>query len=192
MSMKKEDTDSANRRMLLSYGLLGAALLPLARSIAKSAEKPRKAKGNPILGGNGGLHHAAVQTNDWNRTLEFYEKGLGFSVMMVWSGAGDFPRGGYIDSGDGTCLEIIEHPGYVPPPLPTESEVSRQPITHICLRTTRFDAAFENAVKFGAAVVLKPIAFPLHTTTGQGVWPLRLCMLGGPSGEVIELLENAP
>ncbi len=135
---------------------------------------------NPVLGG-GGLHHAAVKTSDWNRTLRFYQEALGFTIKIAWGAAP--ARAVYLDAGDGTSLEVFEDLAFAPAPNGS--------IVHFCLRTSRIDFVCERVRDFGARVTMEPRNASLDSTNGAGLIPIRLCFFEGPSGEVIELLEGA-
>jgi glyoxylase I family protein len=179
-----------SRRRFLGVGLAAGGTVSLRAIGAETLGEPGKANGNSVLGGTGGLHHVGIRTNDWDRTVAFYEKGLGFTVKMIWRMPqnGADVRFGYFDSGDGSCVEILEDPFFVP----SAADSQNGPLHHICLRTVRFEEALENALKHGAKVVGGPGIVPLKTITGQGDWIIRTCKFSGPNGEWIQLLENAP
>src|SRR2546429_2752086 len=61
----------------------GVGLLASAEGDAGTSERRNPGR-NRILGG-GGLHHTTVRTNDWDRTLKFYEQVLGFTTLMNWN-----------------------------------------------------------------------------------------------------------
>lgn len=189
------------RRTLLALGLAaGASQMPLTGEAAAAAAR------NPILGGGGGVHHVTVRTRDWDQTLHFYQQVLGFTIAAAWqerSGdmderlAGTKPatqRWAYLDSGNGSCVEIFDDPAYVPPAAgstdPTRN--AGDPIVHFSLRTTRVDEVCAHARKMGVTVLGDPVDFTLKTTTGQGDVVVRIGFVQGPSGEWIELLQNAP
>jgi glyoxylase I family protein len=197
-----------NRRDLLTLcAAAGGGLLGKRPAEAATAGVQAPAF-NAMLGVGGGVHHTAIRTRDWGRTLLFYQTVLGFRIKLAWqevSGSMDErlnapttrprnQRWAYLDGGQGTCLEIFEDPDFVPPAAdatdPTKSYGS--PLVHIGLRTTRIEAVFEAAQAFGSAVMDRPADFTLQTTTGQGAIVVRLCFIQGPSGEWIELIQNAP
>jgi glyoxylase I family protein len=137
-------------------------------------------KTNPVLGG-GGLHHAAIKTSDWSRTMRFYKETLGFTVKIAWGAAP--ARAVYLDAGDGSCIEVFEDLSFAPVP--------NGPIVHFCLRTSRIDSVCEGARAFGARITMEPRDATLDSTNGAGLISIRLCFFEGPSGEVIELLQEA-
>jgi glyoxylase I family protein len=172
---------------------------------AVAASERRKPGNNSVLGA-GGLHHVAIRTRDWDRTLRFYQMALGFSVKLIWeerdgtmterlAGTGrKSQRWAYLDSGDGTYVEVFEDPAFVVPPTSTTDPTKNagSAIVHLALRTSRVDQVCENARAGGAIDVISPVDYTLHTTTGQGSVVVRLGFLQGPNGEWIELLQNAP
>jgi glyoxylase I family protein len=135
---------------------------------------------NSILG-NGGIHHAAIKTRDWARTMAFYQDLLGFSLKVAW---GDRPaRAAYLDAGDGSCVEVFEDLAFVPAP--------NGAVVHFCLRTSRLFEVCERVRAAGARITMEPKDAVLNSTNGQGVVPIRLCFFDGPHGESIELLESS-
>jgi catechol 2,3-dioxygenase-like lactoylglutathione lyase family enzyme len=159
---------------------------------------------NPVLG-KSGLHHAAVRTRDWDRTLAFYQQVLGCTVRMAWEETlGDMSerlaearprnqRWAYLDVGNGTYIEVFEDFSFVPPAAdasdPTRNAGGAH--VHMGLRTSRIDHVFEIARSHGVTTLGAPQDFTLHTTTGQGPIVVRLCFLQGPSGEWIELIQGS-
>lgn len=135
---------------------------------------------NAVLGG-GGLHHAAVKTSDWSRTMRFYQEILGFTVKIAWGAAP--ARAAYLDAGDGSCLEVFEEVSFASEPNGS--------IVHFCLRTSRIDSVCEGARAFGAKITMEPRDATLDSTNGAGLISIRLCFFEGPSGELIELLQGA-
>jgi glyoxylase I family protein len=135
---------------------------------------------NPVLG-RGGLHHAAIKTNDWSRTMRFYQEVLGFTVKIAWGAAP--ARAVILDAGDGSYIEVFEDLSFSPQPNGS--------IIHFCLRTSRIDSACEGARAFGARISMEPRDATLDSTNGAGMISIRLCFFEGPSGEVIELLQGA-
>ena len=189
---------AVSRRALLGVGLAaGGAILPSASAMADSLTKP-KSNGNPVLGEGGGLYHVAIRTHDWNRSLAFYEKALGFTVKVAWMGQDPGETSPHhaalLDTGNGRYIELVEDPTFIPPPsdLPPKALPKTPILHHYCLRTARLNAACEHARAMGAKVIFEPMDHILEATTGQGPIPTRLAFLQGPSGEWIELLENAP
>lgn len=136
---------------------------------------------NSILAG-GGLHHVAIKTTQWEKTLHFYQMVLGFTTRLEWNKPPS--RAAYLDAGDGSCVEVFEDLKFDPTPNGV--------IPHFCLRTTRLDEVCERVRAYGARITLEPKDAVLHSTNGVGDRAIRLCFFDGPNGESIELLQNAP
>lgn len=194
-----------SRRSLLTLGLAaGATALTVVDGAVAGASRRQPGR-NPILG-KGGVHHVAVRTRDWDKTLQFYQQVLGFRVALAWQErVGDMSerlsgtrpntqRWAYLDSGDGTCIEVFEDPDFVPPSAGSTDPTSNpgNAIVHFGLRTSRVDAVCEHARRLGATLLGDPLDFTLETTTGQGAIVVRIGFLQGPSGEWIELIQNTP
>jgi catechol 2,3-dioxygenase-like lactoylglutathione lyase family enzyme len=197
---------SLNRRKLLTGMLVsGATAAPMADVYAATL-RATPTQTNSVLGA-GGMHHTAIRTRDWDRTLMFYQQVLGFHVKLAWQevlGSMDERLGAdasrprnqrwaYLASGDETCIEVFEDANFNPPPPGTDpTNTPGSPIVHVGIRTSRLDHVWETARAFGAKLGDGPTAYTLHTTSGQGPIVVRLCFIQGPSGEWIELIENAP
>jgi len=188
--MKTCNTSRISRRQCLEVALAaGSALLPAAATIADPLKKIGGSSANRVLG-RGGIHHVGIRTRDWERTIAFYEKALGFTLKLGW---GIAPRcGAFLDSGDGSCVEVGEDLSWVPPPpsdLPP-LKVPNGPIASMSLSTSRLDAACENARTCGARVLIAPREDTLNVTTGEGPVRVRFAYLEGPSREWVQLLET--
>jgi catechol 2,3-dioxygenase-like lactoylglutathione lyase family enzyme len=204
--MKENNMVALSRRHLIS-GLVGS-VAALSVADATGAERTKiSSTVNPVLG-EGGIHHAAIRTRDWDRTLDFYRQVLGCHIRLAWRevlgtmderlSAADAhrrdQRWAYLDVGDGTCIEVFEDNNFVPPRAgttdPTNTDDS--PCVHVGIRTSRLDHVWETARRFGASLGNGPTEYTLHSTSGQGPVKVRLCFIQGPSGEWIELIEGAP
>jgi glyoxylase I family protein len=136
-----------------------------------------KHKNNLIQGC--GFHHVAIRTSNWDRSLEFWQKGMGFEPAVQW---GEAPRRAImLDTGDGNYLEIFERDP-VPEGVPSEAA-----ILHFCLRTDDCDAALERARAAGAEVTVEPKTVAIF---GEPKIPVRLAFFKGPDGEICELFQN--
>lgn len=134
---------------------------------------------NPILGG-GGFHHLCLKTQDWDRTMAFYQETLGFTVRIAWRAAPE--RAVMLDTGDGNYLEVFEDLKFTP---------SRDGmLIHFALRTTRLDEVAGRVRAFGAKITVEPKDAVIRTTNGAGEVPIRIFFCEGPSGEVIEFFQN--
>jgi len=182
----------------------GVGLLASAEGDAGTSERRNPGR-NRILGG-GGLHHTTVRTNDWDRTLKFYEQVLGFTTLMSWnehtgtmderlnSTGKDMQRWAYLDSGDGTYIEIFEDPWFVPPASGTTDPTKNagSAIVHFGLRTSQVDQVCARARALGATVLADPVDYTINPTSGGHPLLMRITFLQGPNGEWVELLQNGP
>jgi glyoxylase I family protein len=126
-----------------------------------------------------GFHHVAIRSEDWDRSVRFWQESLGFQMAVQW---GEAPRRAcMLDTGDGNYLEIFERDP-VPGGVPSEAA-----ILHFCFRTDDCDAAVERARAAGAEVTVEPKTVVLAT---QPKIPVRIAFFKGPDGEICELLQN--
>lgn len=135
---------------------------------------------NAILG-NGGFHHVAVKTRDWNATMRFYRDGLGCIDKVTW--AQPPKRAGMFDCGDGNYIEVFEDLEW--------SSTANGAIIHFALRTTRLDEAAAHLKAMGYKITVEPTDVNIKSTNGIGDVPVRILFVEGPNGEVVELLQNS-
>lgn len=126
-----------------------------------------------------GFHHVAIRTADWERSLRFWQEGMGFHLAVQW---GEAPRRAcMLDTGDGNYLEIFERDP-APDGVPSEAAV-----LHFCFRTDDCDAALERARAAGAEVTKEPASLAVF---GEPRIPIRIAFFKGPDGEICELFQN--
>jgi glyoxylase I family protein len=135
---------------------------------------------NPILG-NGGFHHVCIKTRDWDRTIEFYRDVLGCTEKITWKSAPE--RAAMLDTGDGNYIEVFEDVAYTPAPNGS--------VIHFALRTDKLDDVADHVRASGAKITVEPKDVTITTTNKAGAVAVRLFFCEGPSGEVIELFQNA-
>ena len=135
---------------------------------------------NPILG-QGGFHHVCVMTQDWDRTMKFYQETLGCTVKIAWRQAPQ--RAIMLDVGDGNYIEVFEDLKL--------TTVSNGHFAHIALRTTRLNEVTERVRAAGAKITMEPKDVVIPTTNGPGGVPARISFCEGPNGELIEFFQNA-
>lgn len=134
---------------------------------------------NTVVSGCG-FHHVAIRTANWERSLRFWQEGMGFHPAVQW---GEAPRRAcMLDTGDGNYLEIFERD-----PLP-DGPSEQAAILHFCFRTDHCDAALERARAAGADVTVEPKDVAVF---GEPKIPVRLAFFKGPDGEICELFQNA-
>jgi glyoxylase I family protein len=135
---------------------------------------------NPALG-DGGLHHVAIKTRDWDRTMDFYQGLLGCAVKIAWGQAPK--RAVMLDTGGGSYVEVFEDASHQPGPNPAW--------LHFALRTTKLDEVTERCRSWGAKITLEPKDVPIATTNIPGPVPVRISFCEGPNGELIEFFQNS-
>lgn len=132
------------------------------------------------------FHHVAIKAHEWERSLHFYREVLAMAPRLGW---GDSPtRIAWLEAADGTVIELFEDTDYRPqtPDTPDPGTV----IQHFCFWVDDVAAAHAVAMSLGATPVLEPQDVEIELTTGPSPLRVHLCFFGGPSGEVIELIER--
>lgn len=136
---------------------------------------------NPILK-NGGVHHVAISTADFDRSVSFYTDTLGCKPKMLWGPVGK--RGVMLDVGDGNYVEVFERDNAAGQPAEAR-------VLHFCLRCDNLDEVIEHIRKAGMTVTVEPKDVPIRNDAEGGkpqITP-RLAFFTGPDGEIIELMQ---
>ncbi|HUG49064.1 MAG TPA: VOC family protein [Candidatus Limnocylindria bacterium] len=141
-----------------------------------------------------GIHHAAVNVSDWDRSVAFYRDVLGFELIFQDGSASGREldqntklanvqlRFGMVRAGE-TLFELIqyEHPS----PGPNDGSINDTGRTHLCFRVADIEAAYaelsERGVRFNGR--------PLHIDSG----PLAGCAFAyfpDPDGVLLEIFED--
>lgn len=126
-----------------------------------------------------GAHHIAVQTRDWNVSLNFYKDVLGMEVIAEFGSADR--KIVLLDMGDGSHMELFQPTASSPVP---EDASPNDPVTHFALATTDARAAVEHVRQAGGEITLEP------TDVDLGNIKATIAFFKGPSGEVIEFFET--
>jgi lactoylglutathione lyase len=122
-----------------------------------------------------GFHHIGLWVKDSKKSLDFYTRGLGGTVVF------NFPMGEsgqtiyLVDMGDNAVIEII-------PQGNGEEEINAH-WAHIALRTGNTQAAYDAAIKAGAVSRTAPSDIQLGTMAARNAFVL------GPDNEVIEFFQ---
>ena len=125
-----------------------------------------------------GFHHAAINAADFDKTLDFYIKGLGFTLVRDWST--DQKKACMIDIGDGGMLEIFSGGDTAVPE--TEKWL------HIAFSVDDTDAAYEAALKAGASSPMPPTDLTIESTPAP--LPVRIAFVRGLNGELLEFFHE--
>jgi glyoxylase I family protein len=126
-----------------------------------------------------GAHHIAVQTRDWDVSLNFYRDVLGMEVIAEF-GSSD-RKIVLLDMGDGSHMELFQPTVSSPA---AEDASPNDPLTHFALATTDARAAVEHVRQAGGEITLEP------TDVVLGDIMATIAFFKGPSGEVIEFFET--
>jgi catechol 2,3-dioxygenase-like lactoylglutathione lyase family enzyme len=136
---------------------------------------------NKAIGG-GGFHHVAIKVANFDESVTFYTRVLGFTEFIRW-GEGD-NRAILLDCGDGNFFELFA--GGQPAPADTKAG-GAGPIIHVALRSDDVDGAVARARAGGAEITLEPkdVTIPSNPPT-----PVRIAFCRAPGGEVIEFFKH--
>jgi lactoylglutathione lyase len=116
------------------------------------------------------IDHLALHVSDLNRSIEFYEKNLGFKKYSQHAASGGMQIA-YLKLGD-TVLEL------------THKSDGSMAGFHFCLETEKFDEAVSGLRKNGVEMVRAPHETAAREPREKG-W--RRVVFRGPDGEQIEL-----
>ena len=136
---------------------------------------------NKAIGG-GGFHHVAIKVANFDESVMFYTRALGFIEAIRW-GEGD-NRAILLDCGDGNFFEIFA--GGQAAPADAKSG-GAGPIIHVALRSDDVDGAVARARAGGAEITMEPtdVTIPSNPPT-----PVRIAFCRAPGGEVIEFFKH--
>lgn len=125
-----------------------------------------------------GFHHIAIKVKDFDASLKFYTKTLGFPVSMTW-GEGN-SRAAMIDTGNGNCIEVFA--GGPPEAKPEGIWM------HLALRCTDTKSAIEKARAAGFQVTMEVADITIDAKPAK--CPIRIAFFKGPDGELIEFFQT--
>ncbi len=138
-------------------------------------------KNNVIPGG--GFHHIALRASDFDKSFEFYTKGLGFEACLVW-GEGD-GRGAMLDMGDGTILELF---GGGSGKSDSSENYRAGKFFHLAIQTTDTDKSYAAALAAGAVADRPPCDIVIKGAEKE--LPARIAFVYGPDGEWLEFFQT--
>ena len=125
---------------------------------------------------NIGIHHLALASADYDKSVKFYIEGLGFEKVAEWGeGTG---RACLLDIGNGSHFEIFANG--------TTNEEKDPKFWHFAFSTSDPDAAYANAIAAGAESYMEPKDVDIPATP---VLPVRLAFVKGPDGELLEFFK---
>ena len=130
---------------------------------------------NTVIQG-AGVHHIALHSNNFDKTLEFYTKTLGFKTHLCW-GEGR-SRQALLDIGDGNFLEVFADGNGILP---------EGPLFHLALRCENVDEVYNAALAAGAKPKTEPCDVNIPSNPPL---PIRIAFFIGFDGDVIELFKT--
>ncbi|REA59661.1 VOC family protein [Dyadobacter luteus] len=137
-----------------------------------------------------GLHHIAIRAVDFDQTLNFYTKGLGYTPYHEWAlQQFNLRRAAMLKSPDGqTYLEIFDNKADIA--AQGRQRLDHEPfvqtaLLHLCLSVTDVEKAYEAALYAGATVCIPPSRLIL----GNPPLHVHNALVYSPNGEVIEFIE---
>lgn len=126
-------------------------------------------------------HHVALKVADFEKSLNFYTKGLGMNLIKTW-GEGT-SSAAMIDIGDGTAIEMFA--GGTKGELPENRAGS---FVHFAFAVESPDVWYERALSCGAVSKAAPADLLLETSADP--LDVRIAFVYGPDGEVLEFFHS--
>ena len=120
-----------------------------------------------------GLHHVALTAADLDKTIDFYTRVFGFTVVRRW---GDEKPAAMLDMGDGCLLEIFSG-GH------TDVEDQGKWL-HIAVAAEDTDAMYQAALNAGATSHMEPNDIVIQA---DNPLPARIAFVRGLNSELIEI-----
>jgi glyoxylase I family protein len=126
-----------------------------------------------------GLHHIAIQTSQWERSLYFYEEVLGMVAVTEAEISGR--KLVHMDIGDGRYIELSTFSGA----YGEGDDITNQgPVIHIALNTSDVNAAVAQVRQGGFEVTVEP------KEVKSGGLKARFAFIRGPNSELIEFYQE--
>lgn len=133
---------------------------------------------NSIIEGCG-VHHIALCSSDFEKSLKFYTEGLGFKIFKQWSNPEK--QIALLDIGDGSYVELFSN---AKPGCSDCTDAGNY--IHFAFRVKDSKAAFERALEYGATPWIQPKYVELGAEDPLHVW---LSFVKGPDGEQLEFFQ---
>ena len=125
-----------------------------------------------------GTHHIAIQTSNWDESVQFYTDVMG--MEQVKQGGSAERRVVLLDIGDGSYMEIFEP---TPDSPRSADEVINNTPHHFALTTIDIEAAVERVRNAGMEITTE------IKTLDLGHLNITIAFFTGPSGEVVEFFQ---
>lgn len=124
-----------------------------------------------------GSHHVAVQTQDYQASIDFYTQVMGMEMMAEFGTPER--RICLLDIGDGSHVELFEpEPGTEP-----SGDAEGNVVFHFALTTTDIEAALERVRAAGMEITVELRQAQL------GSLDVSIAFFKGPGGEVVEFFQ---
>ena len=120
-----------------------------------------------------GLHHVALTAADLQKTIDFYTRAFGFTIIRRW---GDEKSAAMLDMGDGTILEIFSGGDTAVDDLGKW--------LHIAVAAEDTDAVYQAALEAGAVSHMAPTDIVIEA---DNALPARIAFVRGVNSELIEI-----
>jgi catechol 2,3-dioxygenase-like lactoylglutathione lyase family enzyme len=138
-----------------------------------------------------GLAHVAIQAKDYQATVAFYTKVLGFKVGHHWSlPAFQIKEASMLISPDQrTCIEIFDNDAVIPAQgkkASSEHDIAHGALLHLAFYVDHVDEMYQKALAHGA----KPFIEPGELLLGEPPLLVKNAVIYSPNGEVIEFLQE--
>ncbi|MBE2224262.1 MAG: VOC family protein, partial [Anaerolineae bacterium] len=124
-----------------------------------------------------GIHHIAIQTRDWDASLNLYRDILGLS-LKYWVPTDH--KIALFAVGNNTFIELFEPEADTPLP---GSPAANDPLTHIAISVDNVEQAINHVRTAGYEVTMTP-----KRLTGNN-FDATIAFFTGPNGESIEFLQ---
>ena len=125
---------------------------------------------------NIGIHHLALASANFDKSMKFYTEGLGFKTVASW-GDGD-GKAALLDIGNGSHFEIFANGSSEPQ--------QNERMVHFAFSTDDPDTSYKNAIAAGAVSHMEPKDVDIPASPPL---PVRIAFVKGPDGELLEFFK---
>jgi Lactoylglutathione lyase and related lyases len=124
-----------------------------------------------------GFHHIGLKVADFEKSLDFYENGLGMKKFAAW-GEGN-GRIQMLDLGDGGILELFAGGG--------DHLATNGKWVHFAMKVDDVASAYATALAAGATTIMEPKVVTVDSTAGK--LNLNVAFVRGFDGEELEFFK---